>query len=390
MSKWSVTNLTARSSLKICHILSPTNMSPKGALIVAAGPIFNIILAILIFTFGLYFTGLPSIRAIVRSIDSDSPAQSTGILEGDVIRAIDDMPVDNWRDIDRIVDESQGRQLDFTIERDGRLSHHNLTPVKMQAKNLFGDDVDYFDTGLKGYFEPQAVVDNAVPGMPAAAAGLRKGDRIISIDGRPIDKWETMQEMVSGSKGKTLSFEISRGDEIIEIEITPVEVVEKDRIGTKQHIYQIGIQRMNIVIPEEDQVVIELGLSGAFIRGVSESWNMVYATGYFFVKLAQRQVPASAIGGPIRIAQMAHQEYEQGLLRLLYFVAIVSVNLAVLNLLPIPVLDGGHLFFFLIEAIQGRPVSVRVRETAQQIGIILLVMLMIFVFYNDISLTFFK
>jgi regulator of sigma E protease len=113
------------------------------------------------------------------------------------------------------------------------------------------------------------------------------------------------------------------------------------------------------------------------------------ATGQFLVKMVQQKVPKEAIGGPIRIAQMAQKEAEEGVLRLFYFIAVISINLALLNLLPIPVLDGGHLLFFGIEAIQRKPVSIKARETAQQIGIFLLLLLMIFVFYNDITVAFF-
>jgi len=362
----------------------------KRAAIVAAGPIFNVILAILIFTSGLFFAGLPSIRPVIRAVDSDSPAQTAGIEEGDIIKAIGGRGVDNWREIDLLIDESAGERIEFTIERRGERFTAALAPVQMHARNLFGDDVIYYDAGIKGYSEPKAVVDETVPGMPAEAAGLLAGDQIAAIDGHPIEKWETMQEMVSTSEGMTLTFTIVRGGETLDVPITPVEVQNKDMLGTKQSVFQIGIRRTGINIPQEDQVTVRLGPLDALGQGLSQTWNMIYATGYFFVKLAQRQVPADTIGGPIRIAQMAQKEAQQGLLNLFYFIAIISVNLAVLNLVPIPVLDGGHLLFFLIEAIQGKPVSVRVREAAQQVGIILLLMLMIFVFYNDISLLWFK
>lgn len=362
----------------------------KRAAIVAAGPIFNVLLAILIFTSGLFFAGLPSVRPVVRSVDSDSPAQAAGIQTGDFIKAIGGRSVESWRDIDLLVDESQGHRTQFTLERLGERFTADLVPVQMHAKNLFGDDVIYYDAGIKGYNEPKAVVDETVPGMPAEVAGLLAGDQIAAIDGHPIEKWETMQEMVSTSEGKTLTFTIVRDGETLEVPITPVEVQNKDMLGAKQSVFQIGIRRTGISIPEEDQITVRLGPLDALGQGLSQTWNMIYATGYFFVKLAQRQVPADTIGGPIRIAQMAHKEAQEGLLNLFYFIAIISVNLAVLNLLPIPVLDGGHLLFYLIEAIQGKPVSVRVREAAQQVGIILLVMLMIFVFYNDISSLWFK
>ena len=362
----------------------------KRALIVAAGPLFNVLLALLIFTSGLFFAGLPSIRPIVRTVEKSSPAQAAGVEDGDIIKSINGSPVASWRDIDQAMDNNTGQPVQLTVERQGSQQTLQVTPRQMSAKNVFGDTVTYYDLGIKGYRELSAMVDEALPGTPAAEAGLRHGDRIVAIDGQPIDSWEAMEEVVTSSKGKTLRFEIRRGNKLLDVDITPVEVQEKDLIGVKHSTYRIGIRRSGISIPDEDAVTVRVGLAGAGGQGLKQTWNVIEATGYFFVKLVKRQVPTEAIGGPIRIAQMAHKEAQQGVLQLFYFIAIISVNLAVLNILPVPVLDGGHLLFFIIEAIQGRPVSIRVREAAQQVGILLLVVLMIFVFYNDITLTWFN
>lgn len=363
----------------------------KRSLIVAAGPFFNFLLAILIFTLGLYFTGLPSIRPVVRNVESDGPAFAAGIAEGDHIGAIDNTPIESWRDIDAAVENSRGRTLNLRIERGGgETIAVAVTPREVHAKNVFGDDITYFDLGISGISEMSATVDEVVPGMPAEKAGLQKGDRIVAIDDQPIDRWEAMQEVVSKSKGRLLKFHIRRGDETLVVDIVPSQVQERDLLGAKQNVYRIGIRRPGMTVPPEDSITVELNVFQALGQGLAQSWAMTKATGYFFVKLVQHKVPVEAIGGPIRIAQMAQKEAQQGILRLFYFIAIISVHLAVLNLLPIPVLDGGHLLFFLIEAVQRRPVSVKTRETAQQIGIFILLLLMVFVFYNDISLTFFK
>ena len=129
-----------------------------------------------------------------------------------------------------MIEKNGGNPLDITVKRDGEPLHFTLVPVQMQAKNVFGDDVVYYDLGIKGYTEPKAVVDETVAGMPAAAAGLEAGDQIVAIDDHPIEKWETMQEMVSSSKGKRLIFTIVRGDQTLKVPITPVEVQEKDEL----------------------------------------------------------------------------------------------------------------------------------------------------------------
>jgi regulator of sigma E protease len=362
----------------------------KRALIVFAGPLFNVLLAVVIFAAGLYFAGLPSIRPVVRSVETGGPAQQAGIREGDVIQSIDGRAVGSWRDIDKAADRSQGRPLVVTIHRNGEAFELSLQPKQASAKNIFGDDVTYFDLGIKGYAELRAMVDEVMEGMPAAEAGLQAGDRIVAIDGRPVDNWEDMLNRVTESEGRPMVFTVMRGDRTYDMEISPAETEEKDILGVKQSVYRIGIRRAGIDIPEGDRVTVRLGLIGSLGQGVGQTWNVIRATGHFFVKMFERKVSTEAIGGPIRIAQMANQQAQEGLLALFYFIAIISVNLAVINLLPIPVLDGGHLLFFAIESIQGKPVSIRTREAAQQVGLFLLLTLMVFVFYNDIAITWFR
>jgi regulator of sigma E protease len=361
----------------------------KRSLIVAAGPLFNIFLAILIFTLGLFFTGLPSIRPVVKSIETGSPALQRGIRVGDIIRKINQEKITSWKDITAAVDQSRGEPISLTIERNGDILQIDVAPAVEHAKDILGENITYYDLGIKGYSEISAVVDSVRAGMPAEKAGLKRGDLIVAIDDHPVERWETIQELVAQSHGKPLKFKIRRGSEDHILTVTPENVQERDLLGTKRSIYRIGIQRANISIPDEDQITIELGFIDAFILGLDQTWNVTKATGHFLVKMVQQKVPKEAIGGPIRIAQMAQKEAQEGILRLFYFIAIISVNLALLNLLPIPVLDGGHLLFFGIEAIQRKPVSIKTRETAQQIGIFLLILLMIFTFYNDILVTFF-
>lgn len=362
----------------------------KRSLIVAAGPVFNFLLAIVIFSLGLYFTGVTSIRPFVRSVKIDSPAARAGIKEGDRVRFIDGGPITSWRQINAAVEHSRGRPLEFVIERAEEVLTVDIAPQRTNSTDVFGDEVSELDVGISGVSELNAIVDDVMKGMPADKAGLESGDRVVAIDGQPIRRWGEMQEMVSNSNGRSLLFTIQRGEAEFSAEIQPRQIEERDILGVKQTVYRIGIRHPGVVIPPEDMITVDLGFIEAMGQGMVQSWSMIKLTGYFFVKLAQRKVPMEAIGGPIRIAQMAQKEAEQGVMRLLYFIAIISVHLAVLNLLPIPVLDGGHLLFFLIEAIQRRPVSIRTRETAQQIGIFILLFLMVFVFYNDITLTFFE
>ena len=362
----------------------------KRALIVAAGPLFNVLLAVLIFIVVLFFTGLPSIRPYIRSVEPGSPAAKSGLQDNDLVTDIDKKPITSWRDIDGILADSDGKPLHLYVKRQGEIIEKTVKPEKVNAKNLFGDDISYYDIGISGFAELQAVVDEVMDGMPAQKAGLKKGDQIIAIDGQPIDRWERMQEIVSQSKGNSLTFRVRRGEQTFETRIKPEMVQEKNILGVKYKAYRIGIRAPNMSVPQQDQMTIRLNPVQAVGQGLIRTWDMAKMTVYFFGKLFQGKVPMESIGGPIRIAQMARKEADQGLVSLLNFIAIISVNLAILNLLPIPVLDGGHLLFYGIEAVMRRPVNTRTRETAQQIGIFLLLLLMIFVFYNDITLTWFK
>jgi regulator of sigma E protease len=360
----------------------------KRCLIVAAGPLFNVLLAVFIFIGIFLFAGLPSIRPVVRNVESNSPAQQAGIHEGDLIQSINGEPVKSWRGIDAAADNSQGKPLAINVKRNGEQLAFTLTPKRVSAENVYGESVAYYDLGMQGYAELQAVVRKTDPGMPAAKAGLQPGDLILVINGKKIANWDAMHDAIAASKGATLNFTVRRDDRTFNVDITPAEVKVSDAMGVRKNAYRIGIYPPDPV-RNEDKITIYPGLWGSIERGLGQTWLVIKETGRFFVKLAERKVPTEAIGGPIRIAIMANQQAQEGILALLSFIAIISVNLAVINLVPIPVLDGGHLLFFAIEAIQRRPVSLRMRESAQQVGVFLLILLMIFVFYNDISLTWF-
>ena len=359
-------------------------------LIVIAGPLFNVLLAVLIFSIVLFFVGLPSIKPFIRGVDPDSPAAEVGLQINDRVTAIDGKPIHSWRDIDAIFAANHGAPVKITIKRHGEERAFDVTPKQINAKNVFGDDITYYDIGISGSAELQAIVDKVMDGMPAQKSGLRHGDQIIAIDDTPIASWQRMQEIVSDSKGKTLIFKVRRGEVTFETRIKPEIVQEKNPLGVKQNGYRIGISAPSTIVPLGDQMTIHFNLLRAASYGVVHTWEVTKTTVYFFGKLVQGKIPMESIGGPIRIAIMAGQEADQGLVQLLNFIAIISIQLAILNILPIPVLDGGHLLFFGLEAVLRRPVSLRMRETAQQIGVFLLILLMIFVFYNDITLTWFK
>lgn len=219
-------------------------------------------------------------------------------------------------------------------------------------------------------------VSGVEKGSPAELAGIQKGDRITAIDGFSVNEWEELSSRIKGSGGKPLNVQVRRGAETVDISVQPTQKEGRTIFGERKDDWIIGIG---------SQVSIEKGNPGlAVVRAFYQTYEYSRLTLLAFYKMIVGDVSPRNIGGPILIAQMAGQQAQEGLGSFLAFLAVLSINLGVLNLLPVPVLDGGHLLFFLVEAVIRKPVSVRYREMAQQVGICLLALLMVYAFYNDI------
>jgi regulator of sigma E protease len=214
---------------------------------------------------------------------------------------------------------------------------------------------------------------------PAFHAGILKGDVIVQINGEPVELWLDVLHAVKESGGDTIDVVLQRAGETIEVKVQPALDDAKNMFGeVVEERYMIGIVKDNEV--EYSSV----GGVEAFKNALSQTWLFVYLTAVGFIKIIQQVIPASELGGPILIAKLAGEQMREGWINITYFIGLLSVNLGILNLLPIPVLDGGHLAFLTVEAIRRKPMNERAQIIAQQIGLALLATLMIFVFYNDI------
>lgn len=217
------------------------------------------------------------------------------------------------------------------------------------------------------------------PESPAATAGVQVDDTILAINGTPTMVWMDVLNMVKDSGGDELVFTVARGSEDIKIVVTPQQLPVKNIFGEEVE------QRFMIGIVKADELFYSpTGIVGATQAAFSQTWMYINLTALGFVKLAQQVVPVSELGGPILIAQIAGKQMQAGWINFLFFMGLLSVNLGLLNLLPIPVLDGGHLVFLTIEAIRRKPLTEKLQIVAQQMGMALLGVLMIFVFYNDL------
>ena len=214
------------------------------------------------------------------------------------------------------------------------------------------------------------------PDSPAAQAGIQKGDRIVAVDGQAVTAWDDLSSAIKQSGGQPLALRVQRSGEEVAMTVQPRKREVKNIFGELKEDWMIGIG---------SQVSIEKGDPGlAVSKAFIQTYEYSKLTLLGLYKMITREVSPRNLGGPILIAQMAGQQAQEGIGSFLAFLAVLSINLGVLNLLPVPVLDGGHLFFFAVEAIIGRPVSLKYREKAQQVGIFLLLLLMIFAFANDI------
>ncbi len=224
-----------------------------------------------------------------------------------------------------------------------------------------------------------AEIGEISPGSPAQEVGLTAGDVILSVNDKALNEWEDLPKAIQGSREQVLKLTVRRGEKTFRVDVAP-------RISEVKSPFGETVQRRVIgVMPAGKFATVEVGPLEAWYHSVAQTYHLSKLFLEAIVKLIQRILPLETLGGPILIAQMAGKVASEGLIYLVLFAAAISVNLAVLNLLPIPVLDGGHILFYLIELVLGRPLGVKKVEFAQKIGMFLLILLMVFVFYVDIK-----
>ncbi|MGA3308431.1 MAG: RIP metalloprotease RseP [Xanthobacteraceae bacterium] len=234
---------------------------------------------------------------------------------------------------------------------------------------------------LYGKPTASARVDSVQPDSAAAAAGFKPGDLVVAIDGHVIDNFAEMQRVVSASAGDTLDITVDRGGVRQVLKATPALKEVKDNFGNVQRIGILGISRS---MAPEDLKLHPVAPPQAIWMSVQETWSVVDRTLSYLGGVIAGREAANQLGGPIRIAQMAGQVASFGFVPLIQLTAVLSVSIGLLNLFPIPLLDGGHLLFYLIEALRGRPLSERAQEVGFRIGLAIVLMLMIFATFNDI------
>jgi regulator of sigma E protease len=233
---------------------------------------------------------------------------------------------------------------------------------------------------IMGIPQSPPVVGKVVEGSVAQKAGMQDGDVILEVDDVKISQWADLPSIITKSEGRTLRFTVRRGEKVIPLRVTPQAATAKNIFGEEVKTYQIGIVSSGEFAFKREPVYKAIGM------GFYQTWLVTKLTVLSIIKVIQRVIPAKqALGGPILIAQMAGKQAQEGLLSLIFFTAVISINLGIINLFPVPVLDGGHLFFLSIEAIRRRPLSMRKMEVIQQIGLTIILLLFLYIVFNDLE-----
>ena len=350
----------------------------KRFLIVFAGPGMNFVLAAVIFALVLATVGRPVWSAQIGRVADGSPAAAAGLKTGDVVVASNGRPVRYWEDMERAIAASGGRPVQLTVRRDGAEHTLTVTPQRTTVRDpILHESRTVWDVGVGPQLTPQ--IGSVIPGSPAEQAGLRAGDLVKAVDDQPVFTPEELMQAIQKRAGQTFDITIERDGRLQTLPVTATVVKEKGAGGQETEVGRIGVGIAARMVTNE-----AYSLPTAAWYGIVKTRDVTVLTVKAFWKIVSRQIDSSNIGGPIQIATEAGRQAKEGLGQLAIFTAFISVNLAVINLLPVPMLDGGHLFFFVIEAILGRPLSLRKREWAQQVGLVLLMLIMAYAIYNDV------
>ncbi len=323
--------------------------------------------------------GIALVDPVVTAVEPAGPAAKAGVLAGDRLIAVDGNNVATYYDIGRYVSEHPGKNIVLTIQRSGAIRDFPMMTDTLVDTAASGDKKD---VGSIGIAPIDPLVASIASDSPAQAAGLEVGDRILSVDGREIGSIGEVQRSAAAHADKPMTMTVKRDGQTREVTVTPRKSEETDAFGARTEIATIGIT--------DGQKPIRLryeayGPLQALSEGVKQTASIVSGTFEYIGNVIGGYMKADQLGGPIRVAQLSGQMATLGFAAVLQFAAILSVSIGLLNLMPVPVLDGGHLMFYAIEAVRGKPLGARAQDIAFRIGFAMVLSLMVFATWNDIS-----
>ena len=349
----------------------------KRMAIVAAGPLANFLLAI-IFLMGLYMHGVPGAVTKLRAVAPDSVAAQAGLRGGDVVTAVNGEPVAIWSEFSWRVVQLTIDKAPITIEaqRTDTGGERKISAV-IPFESLSARDLERDFLGRLGIAmaRPVAQLGKVVPDGPAMRAGMREGDIVLAVDGQPLLDGLNFIELVRAAPGKPLRITLNRAGQKLDVTATPEAETSKG----------VTVGKLMVEVPlRPEMTVSRVGFGAAFVRAVQRTWDTAIISLQMFGKMILGEISWKNISGPITIADYAGQTARVGAVSYLSFIAFISISLGVMNLLPIPVLDGGLLLYYSFEILTGRAVSERAGKIAQQAGLAMLAVLMVVAIFNDI------
>ncbi len=345
--------------------------------VASAGPLMNFAFAAAAFVV-IYLIGVQGVVPRIGYVAPESPAAAAELEVGDQLEAVAGEVVQSWNEarLALIRAAMDGERIQLQLDRGGAPHRTWLDLSGSGADNL---DAGFLRRGI-GLAPYQPVVAAAVEeGSPAEDAGLQPGDQIVGLDGQPLVSWGRFLEVVRSHPGEELTLTVERGGAERKLTVIPEAVAAGEGEATGR----IGLRPEPL--PEDLRVTVRYGPIGALEQGLSQTVRMLWLTVESLARMVTGSVSSDNLGGPIAIAQFAGESAQAGVVPFLWFLAMISLSLGFLNLLPIPVLDGGHLLFQAIEGVRGRPLDDETMMRWQQVGIALLLGIMVFAFYNDIQ-----
>ena len=352
----------------------------KRIVIVAAGPLINLIFAILLFWL-LFLPSQEQLNTRVGKVLADTPAAAAQMQVGDKITAIDGTPVTTWEKLNFALVDRVGEtgKIQVQAERAGEIKTFSL-PIQNFLNDQSQSPLDVL--GFTPY-RPQipAIVSKLSEDGAAIRQGMQEGDQIVAIDGVKMNDWYDVVQVVQASPEKLLKVDVLRNNQVQQLEVMPQG--KRDNMGNVSGVLGVQSDPGKIVIPEDYKQTIQYSPSEALFMAVDKTGQLSSMILNSIVKMVRGLIGLDNLSGPITIAKVAGQSAEMGWQTFISFMALMSVSLGILNLLPIPMLDGGHLVYYFIELIRGKPVSEQIQLVGLKIGMVLLGSMMLLALFND-------
>lgn len=352
----------------------------KRTAIVAAGPIANLLFAIVAYWL-VFISGIPGIKPIVDEVEVGSPAAVAQLMPGDQINKINGELTPTWSSVNQafMTIAEQGGTAELSVLTQD-IEH--LRRIEITKQSLLTDEPKSIikQLGLVPMlYDLKPVIGQVIPQQAAELAGLQTGDIILLTDGQKIDSWRAWVEVIKASPETELTIALNRDNRLTTLTLKP------NRSEEGHGFIGAGVDATATAMPDALKSELRYGPLEGIVKAVNMTWQMSSLTIRSFIAMLKGELSSKNLGGPISIAQFAGASADKGITAFISFLAIISISLGILNLLPIPILDGGHLMLYFFEWLRGKPISETVQLQGQKIGLILLLTLMFFAFFNDLS-----